>query len=41
MPCLKIMNNDASGGFIHQFENLKRKICNYIANIYFSHNKLC
>jgi len=36
MPCLKIINNDASRAFIHQYENLKRKIYNSDANIHFN-----
>jgi len=26
MPCLKVINSDASQAFMHQYENLKRKI---------------
>ena len=36
MPCLKIINNHTSRAFIHQQENLKRKIYNCSANIYFN-----
>jgi hypothetical protein len=32
----KNLNNDASRAFIHQYENLQRRIYNYNANIYFN-----
>ena len=32
MPCLNIVNNDASRAFVHPYENLKRKMFNYNAN---------
>jgi len=40
MTCLEIVNNDVSPTYIHPFENLKGKVYNDNANVYFNQRRL-